>query len=63
MLDAAETMLQDPKAAEHLVRSASDVVRTATETVAGFASRMGQPSGPDDGDDEDPGGFERIRVE
>lgn len=68
MLDAAETMLQDPKAAEHLVRSVSDVARAATETVAGFATRV-RPPGPGaaDGDAEDgddpSGGFERIRVD
>jgi len=39
MLDAAESMLQDPKAAEHLVRTVGDVARTATEAVAGFAAR------------------------
>jgi hypothetical protein len=63
MLDAAESMVQDPKAAEHLVRTVTDVARTATETVAGFAARARPPaSEPDDGD-EPPDGFERIRVD
>lgn len=71
MLDAAETMLQDPRAAETLVRSVTDVARTATETVAGFAAR-GWPARSDrggDGDDGGPdddgsaGGFERISVD
>jgi len=69
MLDAAESMLQDPRAAETLVRTVSDVARTATETVAGFAARA-RPADPSagggDGDPDDggpAGGFERISVD
>jgi hypothetical protein len=70
MLDAAETMLQDPRAAETLVRTVTDVARTATETVAGFAARGWPARPPDRGDDGAPddddgsgGGFERISVD
>lgn len=70
MLDAAESILQDPAAAETVVRSVSAVARTATEAVAGFASGRWPAPGaeagarPDDGPDEDPpDGFERITVD
>ena len=69
MLDAAESMLQDPRAAETVVRTVGAVARTATETVAGFAAgrARGAHDEPDDGpaagDDDPPdGGFERISV-
>jgi hypothetical protein len=65
MLDAAESMVQDPRAAEHLVRTVTDVARTAGETVAGFASRV-RPTAGDPADHRDDGpsdGFERIRVD
>lgn len=73
MLDAAESVLQDPKAAESVVRSVSSVARTATEAVSGFAagrwnaSRTGTDDAEehDDADDErePPQGFERITVD
>jgi hypothetical protein len=71
MLDAAETMLQDPQAAETLVRTVTDVARTATETVAGFAARGWPARSTDRGDEGDSGsdddgpgsGFERISVD
>lgn len=73
MLDAAESVLQDPRAAETLARTVSHVARTATETVSGLAAR-GWPGrtgegGADDHDDpDDPdegpsGRFERISVD
>ena len=75
MLDAAEAVLQDPKAAESVVRSVGSIARTATEAVSGFAAgrwTTGQPgeapddAGDDDPGDEDPGppdGFERITID
>lgn len=70
MLDAAETVLQDPKAAESVVRSVGSVARTASEAVSGFATgRWSQGRGdavPDGAADEDPDvpdGFERITVD
>jgi hypothetical protein len=66
MLDAAESVVQDPRAAEALVRTVTDVARTATETGAGFAGRARPaPRGDDEHPPEDePGdGFERIRVD
>lgn len=72
MLDAAESVLQDPKAAESVVRSVGDVARTATEAVSGFAAgRWGQARAQDDDGDGDgadeepdpPEGFERISVD
>ncbi len=69
MLDAAESILQDPAAAETVVRTVGAVARNATEAVAGFASgRWPVPAADegaevDDGTDEDPpDGFERISV-
>jgi len=66
MLDAAETMVQDPRAAEHLVRTVTDVARSAGEAVAGFASRA-RPDRDRDADGEDPddgdgGGVQHIPV-
>jgi len=75
MLDAAESMLQEPGAAEHVVRAVADVARSATETVAGFASRSwpgrppqpepggDHPDHPDDPDDGPGPGFQRISVD
>lgn len=72
MLDAAESVLQDPKAAESVVRSVGSVARTATEAVSGFAAGRWNPARTDpeqadeDEPDEDPGppeGFERITVD
>lgn len=74
MLDAAESVLQDPDAAESVVRSVGAVARNATEAVAGFAagrwSSAAAPSPSADADagagDEDegpPDGFERISVD
>lgn len=70
MLDAAESVLQDPKAAESVVRSVGSVARTATEAVSEFAAgrwtSARSESAPDDGGDEDPGppdGFERITID
>lgn len=79
MLDAAESMIQEPGAAEQIVRTVGSVARTATEAVSGFAAGRwpvpGQETGgagrdePDEaagaagGDDEPPEGFQRISVD
>jgi len=69
MLDAAESVLQDPKAAESIVRSVGSVARTATEAVSGFAAgrwATGQAEADtaDEGEDpEPPDGFERITID
>lgn len=70
MLDAAESVLQDPKAAESVVRSVGNVARTATEAVSGFAAGRWGAAGPEessgDADDDDadpPDGFERITID
>ena len=70
MLDAAETMIQDPATVESVVRRAAGMARTATETVAGFAAGAGaapdrgahEPADDPDGD-ADAGGFESIRID
>lgn len=70
MLDAAESVIRDPNAAEAVVRTVGAAARTATETVAGFAAGRWNPPGGandadpggDDGDDPPDGGFERISV-
>lgn len=71
MLDAAESVIRDPNAAEAVVRTVGAAARTATETVAGFAAGRWNPPGTasdddggddDDGDDPSDGGFERISV-
>src|SRR3546814_2846180 len=43
MLDAAESVLQDPKAAESVVRSVGSVARTATGAFSGFAAGRWAP--------------------
>lgn len=70
MLDAAESVLEDPAAAERIVRSVGAVARTATEAVSGFASGRWPTSGPpdegtsaSDADEDPPEGFERISVD
>lgn len=71
MLDAAESVLQDPNAAEAVVRSVGNVARNATEAFAGFASGGWPSARPSDdpadaGDDacdgDPPDGFQRIRI-
>lgn len=67
MLDAAESILQDPAAAEAVVRSVGTVARNATEAVAGFATGRWPAPGPTpdpdpDADEDPPDGFERISV-
>jgi hypothetical protein len=68
MLDAAESILEDPAAAEAVVRSVGTVARNATEAVAGFATgrwptpRATPGAEPDDPDEDRPDGFERISV-
>ena len=71
MLDAAETVVRDPRAAEAVIRTVGTVARSATEAVAGFTARRGGPdddvrrteargtSAPEDPPDD---GFERISV-
>ena len=74
MLDAAESVLQDPKAAESVVRSVGSLARTATEAVSGLAAGRWAEAKPgdasrdetEDRDDEDgdpPDGFERITID
>jgi hypothetical protein len=71
MLDAAESVLQDPKAAESVIRSVGSVARTASEAVSGFTAgrwSTGQPAADqaDEGggdDPEPPDGFERITID
>jgi hypothetical protein len=73
MLDAAESVLQDPKAAESVVRSVGSVARTATDAFSGFAAgrwaprhdQSGDAGAPPTGDgrDDGPDGFERIIVD
>lgn len=70
MLDAAETMIQEPGAAEQLVRTVGSVARTATEAVSGFAAGRWPVPGQepaeaatDEDDDGPPEGFQRISVD
>jgi hypothetical protein len=70
MLDAAETMIQEPGAAEQLVRTVGSVARTATEAVSGFAAgHWSAPGADDDGagsddpEDDPPDGYQRISVD
>lgn len=61
MLDAAESIVKEPRAVESLLGTVGDLARTATETVAGFAAGAARAaSGDDEADDE--GGYETIDV-
>ena len=62
LLDAAESVIQEPAAIEAMVKTVSSVAKSATEVVAGFAAGSGSPSATDDGD-AGPDGFEHIRVD
>lgn len=65
LLDAAESVIQEPAAIEAMVKTVSSVARSASEAVVGFAGNAA--AGYDrsaDGDDEAGGdGFEHIRVD
>jgi hypothetical protein len=73
LLDAAEKVLADPAALDSVIRAAAGMARSATDTVAGFASAAapsargtdGPPDAPgeDRAEPEEPGGFESIRVD
>lgn len=72
MLDAVETVIQDPRALDSVVRTMTSFVRAAGETVVGFASGSNHAPGAawesggapeprtDDGHHH---GFERIQVD
>lgn len=68
ILDAAESMVQDPRVVEQLVRTVAELARTAGETVAAVAARA--CPGPTDAAgaeqrgpaDEGAGGDERMPV-
>lgn len=69
MLDAAEAVVRDPRAAEAVIRTVGSVARTATEAVAGFAAgpvhddeHRADGSGGGAPDDPPDDGFERISV-
>lgn len=64
LLDAAESVIQEPAAIDAMVKTVTSVARSATEAVAGFAAGVVTPNAAgsdDDGDDE--GGFEHISVD
>lgn len=69
MLDAAEAIVQDPNAADTVVRTVGGVARMATEAVAGFAAgghrcddAGGRSTDRSEGEDPPDDGFERISV-
>lgn len=70
MLEAAESVLQEPAAAKVIADTVTAFARTATETVAGFAAGTWPPERPGGGSDGDAGhddgpdeGVERIPVD
>lgn len=66
VLDAAEKLVADPKAAEAVVRTVADAARHAGEAVTGLAARARPPATDDDRsddpDDDPPGGVQHIPV-
>lgn len=67
MLDAAETIVSEPKAVEALIGTIGDAARTATHTLAGFAAGAAQAATArrhdgDEPDDDDGHGFEHIDI-
>ncbi|MDE0805736.1 MAG: hypothetical protein OSA99_20730 [Acidimicrobiales bacterium] len=65
LLDAAESVIQEPAAIEAMVNTVSSMARSATEAVAGFAAAggAGGSTGADSDEDEPSGGFEHISVD
>ncbi|WP_436795607.1 hypothetical protein [Actinospongicola halichondriae] len=61
LLDAAESVIQEPAAIEAMVRTVTSVAKTASDAVAGFASSPVRNAG-DDSDDGPGDGFEHISV-
>ena len=70
LLDAAESVIQDPAAIDAVVNTVGAITRTATEAVAGFVPKPAH--GAHDADDAESGGgesggrdgdFERIPVD
>lgn len=65
LLDAAESVIQEPAAIEAMVDTVASVAKSATDAVAGFAaSGMARSTGGRSSDDDDPpSGFEHISVD
>lgn len=64
LLDAAESVIQEPAAIEAMVNTVTSVARSATEAVAGFAADGRSRAGADDPSDQEPDdGFEHITVD
>lgn len=65
LLDAAESVIQEPAAIEAMVNTVSSVAKTATDAVAGFAAGGGMAGSADVAPDEDDPstGFENISVD
>lgn len=62
LLDAAESVIQEPAAIEAMVKTVTSVAKSASEVVAGFAAggTTSSASGDDEGGAD---GFEHIRVD
>ena len=61
LLDAAESVIQEPAAIEAMVKTVTTVAKSASEVVAGFAA--GGNATSSDQDDGGADGFEHIRVD
>lgn len=62
LLDAAESVIQEPAAIEAMVKTVTSVAKSASEVVAGFAAN-GASSSPGREDEGGADGFEHIRVD
>lgn len=63
LLDAAESVIQEPAAIEAMVKTVTSVARSASEAVVGFAAAAGGDyTDHTDDDDGGPDGFENIPV-
>ena len=63
MLDAAESVIEQPAAIEAVVNTVNAVARQATDTIAGFAATARDAASKATHDDSDDDGYEPIRVE
>ncbi len=66
LLDAAESVIQDPAAIEVMVNTVTSVAKSASDAVAGFAASAATgTAGPDDevADEVADEGFEHISVD
>lgn len=62
LLDAAESVIEEPAALEAMVKTVTAVAKSAADAAAGFMASSARVA-PDENDDGPGDGFERISVD